>query len=189
MKIIINKDTGIPMFPQDQMMLVPALKDCYRHFGLHGLHYAVLWGWEGSPYKTLVDEIERDVVCYDALRVVDLYDVVKGKLAKPDKVTQNMYENVFIKKAVEAINNIAPVPQLQLRNYYLTQIAKYRKNADDIIFKPSDAKAFKDQTSTHASIMTSIRTMTKTVAEIDKEMEEAFKLEKVMTLDMLISNT
>lgn len=179
------------MFPLDQMLMDPACKDCYDKFGIHGMHYAVLFGWDGSPYKTKTDEDQRHDLVYSSVKHMDLYDTMKNKmvLAQNAKITQIVKDNVFVKKAIAVINTLARIPALEMRNYYFQQMDSLKKQADKIKYKdgadPGDVKKTAD---TQALFMNQIRAMEKAIDEIDKKLEAMFYQEKHVDLYDLIQN-
>jgi hypothetical protein len=175
------------VFLQDQIMMVPAIKECYRHWGLHGLHYAVLFGWQGSPYLTELDPEKRDILAYDAVRNTELYDYAKEKMAKPDKVTKQMYQNVFVKRAIEAFNALAPVPQLHSRNYFGKQIVNIRKQLEQLKFDTDDVALLQKASKVYETLNKQMKDMNKEMKEIDAEINVMYQAEKLVTLDMLIA--
>lgn len=193
MKILINKETGIPMFPLDQLLMDPAIKSCYDKFGVHGLHYAVLFGWEGSPYKTKTDVEQRHQLVYDSVRHLELYDTMKNKLISPtyNKMIPNMYVNPFVIKAIEVINTLARIPVLEMRNYYLIQLDLLKKQASEIKFgkkEKEDPVQLKKTADTQALFMTQIQKIQKAIDEIDERIEKMFHQEKHVDLYDLIKS-
>jgi len=185
MKISIQKETGTPMFMLDQLLLNSTVKECYKHFGIHGLHYAILFGWTGSPYRSKADIEERDMLAYDAVKSTELYDTVKGKIAKSDKLTRHMYKNPFIKQAINTINELAKVPILELRYFFVKEIDILKQQIENVKWD-KDATTLKKQVDTHKIIMESIKNMTKEIESIDAKIEEKFKIEKYPSLNDLI---
>lgn len=176
------------MFPIEQMLMIPDCHTCYKNYGIHGLYYAILFGWAGSPYRNKTNEEERDTTVYDAIRLTEIFDYNKGKMAKPDKTHREMYKNPHIKKAIQAIIQHARIPTLELRAYYTQQIDELMGHKSNIVYNPADAATFKKQLDTVTAINNAIESYTKTISGIDRELEQLFKVEKRGTLDLLMAN-
>ena len=185
MKIYFQKDTGTPIFMLDQLLMDSALKECYKHFGIHGLYYAILFGWNGSPYRSKTNIEERDQLAYDSVKTLEIFDSYKDKIAKPDKLTKDMYKNPFIKKAIETINELAKVPILELKYFFLKQIETLRLQIETVKWD-KDPTILKKQVDTHKGIMESIKKMTTEIEIIDAKIEEIFRNEKLPSLNDII---
>lgn len=188
MFIGINNQDGLPIFAVDQFMIIPAVRDCYRYYGIHGVYYAILFGWEGSPYRGKPDLNERNTLAYMAIKDVELYDPVKDRRVRASQkiYKDNMYENNYIKQCINAINSLVRTPMLEQRTYYLTQIDELRAQQKKMILDPTDAMNFKRQVDTNKSINQSIKEMTNEIEKIDIALVERFKIDKYLSLDQLI---
>ncbi|MCE7039229.1 hypothetical protein [Dyadobacter sp. CY312] len=188
MKIAINPDTGISMFALDQMLMVRELRECYKHYGIHGLHYTVLFGWDGSPYKNELDLELRDKFVYDDVYSDDLYDLSKGKFVDNKKSRhRDMYKNPFIMAAIKTINALAKVPQLELHSYYEEQIAELKIQAN-ISWKTGNTSELKAQAQAQNLLLANIKTLQKNQKEIADEIASTMKVQVVASLNDFIMN-
>jgi len=188
--IAINPETGSAMFPLNQMLMIQELKECYKYFGAHGLSYAVLFGWEGSPYKSEIKEEVRDKQVYDAVYSEDIYDINKKKYVLESNLKtriKEMYKNHFIIKAVKAINRAAPVPQLEMYHYYGEQIEKLKKEID--VVWDADIVKKQKQASTQNSQLKNINEMEKAQKAVKQQMSDVMRIQKIASLNDFIQNS
>lgn len=187
--IAINPDTGSAMFPLNQMLMIQELKECYKFFGVHGLTYAVLFGWEGSPYKGELNEEVRDKQVYDAVYSEDIFDINKKKYVLETNLKtriKEMYRNHFIIKAIKAINRTAPVPQLEMYHYYGEQIEALKKEID--VKWDADIVKKQKQASTQNSQLKNIAEMEKAQRSVKAEMTSVMRIQKIASLNDFIRN-
>lgn len=146
MRIFIDKETLIPRFPVDQIMMIGEFQTVYKQFGWQGIMYTILFGWQGSPYVNgTVKEDERDMMIMDHLDSTDIYDPVKEEfLTKWAKKAKDMYKLPAIKAGVKQINVLCPVALLELANFYDQESTNIKKAIKDIQYESDPEKNAKN---------------------------------------------
>lgn len=176
------------MFPLDQMLMVKELRECYKYYGIHGLHYAVLFGWEGSPYKNELDLSIRDKMVYDDVYADELYDMNKGAFVNNLKQRhREMYKAPMIMASIRALNLIARVPQIELNNYYEEQIATLKEQAN-MSWKAGNTRELKEQAQAQKLLLDNIKTLQKNQKEILDEIASTMKVQVVASLNDFMLN-
>lgn len=160
MRIAIDKD-DLPCFMIEQMWQHQELRAVYKSFGIAGIHYAILFGWEGSSFRRYnITDDERDKMVCDEVYKADLYDPRQDKYVncKPKKLA-NMYNVPMIKQAIERLNIVAKVPVLELANFYEVEIEKIKKKIGAITLSSTDQAVLAKETANRKLLIDSLKTM------------------------------
>lgn len=146
MRIFIDKETLIPQFPSDQLMMIGEFQTIYKQFGWQGVMYAILFGWQGSPYVNgTVNEEERDGLIMDHIENTDIYDPIKEKLVVNAHLkAKQMFKMPAIKAGIKLINQLCPVPLLELANFYEQESTNIKKAIKDITYETDPEKNAKN---------------------------------------------
>lgn len=89
--IKIDTETKEPVYYFEQGFMVKEYRDIYKKYGVHGVNYAILFGWMGSPYKDRDLEMRHKAV-YKASFDIKQYDPLLDA-----RVEYNGKENVETK--------------------------------------------------------------------------------------------
>lgn len=146
MKIFIDKETLIPQFPADQLMMIGEFQTIYKQFGWQGVMYTILFGWQGSPYVNgTVVEDERDGLIMDHIENTDIYDPLKAKFVTNSHLkAKKMYTMPAIKAGIKIINQVCPVQLLELANFFEQESTNIKKAIKDIAYETDAEKNAKN---------------------------------------------
>ncbi|MGG7664046.1 hypothetical protein [Dyadobacter sp. BHUBP1] len=175
MSIHIDPDTGSPVFILDQMMMVDELRAVYHRYGIHGIYYAVLFCWAGSPFASLTDQAERhEAVCRQVYRSV-YYDPIKQDDVRRERLrSPRQYEQEDMVAAFRRISELARVPVLEEKLLYLGMLDRI-KVALSVEFNPLDFKKAKEATEVQKNLLANSKA-------VSAALKEAMETERTMLL-------
>lgn len=188
MKIFIDKDTLMPLFAMDQMLMIDEFKVVYKQFGMQGIVYTVLFGWTGSPYvKSTIKEDERDILVMDNINNTDIYDPVKEKFVTNSHLkAKEMYQLPAVKIAIKRLNQLCPVQLLELSLFYEEQIINTKRSIKDI---DENSRTEKDpdkigkSVAAKSKLFTALESLTRQFDEIQKKIETTMQTQTEASLN------
>ena len=120
MTIYVNNDNGAPMFVLNQMMMIESIRSVYKRYGIHGIYYAVLFGWQGSPFASLTSESMRDEnVCREVYGNTYYDPNIKELVSMENYQVKEQYLQDDMRSAIQSINELARIPILEEKALYL----------------------------------------------------------------------
>lgn len=140
MTIHVDTQTGAPIFVLNQMMMLSSIRDVYKKYGIHGIYYAVLFGWSGSPFASLTNDSIRDENVVKEVYGSKYYDPVqKEEIASEPFSCKEQYKQQDMKAAIKMITSLARVPIIEERNLFLKLLDRnqedLKKEAEPTDFK------------------------------------------------------
>lgn len=125
--MLISVKEGVPYFIFDQILLVKEIRDLFKVYEDGSIHYAILFGWDGSPFKSIDDEkIRHEAVMLEIKNGDWIMDCPKLDSSK------KIYEKDVLKAAVAKINQLAPLLYLKNAAYYSSEIQNSRKMLEEL---------------------------------------------------------
>jgi len=114
----IDPVSGAPLFVLDQMMMTGAVNNVYKRYGIHGIYYAVLFGWPGSPFASITSNEERDKLVFEEVYNRTYYDMIRKEEIAPksNDYFRDQYTRADMKKAIDVIAKLARVPVIEEKN-------------------------------------------------------------------------
>lgn len=172
MTIYINTDTGAPMFVISQMMMIDSLREVYKRYGIHGIYYAVLFGWAGSPFASLTKESMRDEnVCREVYGST-YYDPNKKELVTIENYQiKEQYLQDDMRAAIKIINELARVPIIEEKNLFLKLLDRNKEDLEREAH-PQDLKGKIDIESNKKPLIENRQRMNKMLEEVLKKEKE-----------------
>lgn len=172
MTIYVNTDTGAPMFVLGQMMQIESLRVVYKKYGIHGIYYAVLFGWAGSPFATLTKDSLRDEnVCREVYGSTYYDPNTKELVTMENYQVKDQYLQDDMRLAIKTINELARVPIIEERNLYLKLLDRNKEDLEREAH-PQDTKGKIDIEANKVKLITNRQTMNKMLEEVQKKEKE-----------------
>ena len=189
MIIHIDSQTGSPVFVLNQMMMLDALRIVYHKYGIHGIHYAVLFGWQGSPFAMITDDDARDGYVVREVYNSTYYDPIDKQSKKMENFsTKDQYKQEDMKNAIKIINELAPVPVIQNKLFYLKLLDKNKVALDQDDINPANKKGIADQAKNQELLLKNRNLLDKTLNEmLEREKELLMKSDPKTSLDDFIT--
>ena len=188
MTLFWDNEMGQPIFMLDQLTMHLTVNTVYKHFGVHGILYAICFYWEGSPYVSGEDDLERRhlQVLSNTCRI-EQFDIFRNEMMNPPtKSNQPHYQNANILQAGKDLNILAAVPELAQARWNRIQIEQLRKKAE-INWTIVEDKELKDKLAIQKAVLANIADMEKTYNANLAAIKDKMKKEVSSSLDIFIS--
>ena len=182
MIIIIDRETRIPMFSIEQMLMMKETRECYLEYGIHGLYYCVLFGWKGSPYFSVVDENKRDEMVSEDVMSMQYYDPNEGKtITRPQWKHEKMYTSKLIVNAIKKIEEVTPSALIDDYNYF-EKLRENIKEEASIEWDPDPTIKAK-QATMQKVFLDNLEKLRASQLDILQQIEDMFKLNKLASIN------
>lgn len=136
MIIHVDPDSGSPLFVMDQIMMIRSLNTIYHKYGIHGIYYAVFFGWSGSPFATITNEEEKHDLIAAEVYGKPYYDPIQKEEVSQEKLrNKDQYKKPDMQEAIQIIGRLARVPVLEDKISYLRWLDDNTKAMDQPINK------------------------------------------------------
>lgn len=188
MIIHIDPKSGSPIFILGQMNMISSLRAVYEKYGIHGIYYAVLFGWPGSPYASVTDEEQRDAYVVKEVYGNTYYDSIrKEQITIEDFSVKEQYKAHDMAEAMKVIYDLARVPVIENRLLYLRLLDR-NKLALDVEFHPDNHKGNNEMAGGQKVLLSNRTILEKNLNEtMEREKEILMKSDPKMSLDDFIN--
>lgn len=188
MIIHVDTTTGSPLFVMDQMMMIGAIRDVYNKYGIHGIYYAVLFGWPGSPFYSVISEPARDELVVQEVYGTKYYDPVQKEEILTERFScKEQFNQSDMKLAIQSINSLAPVPVLE-EKYLYTRLLEINKSGLERQADPQDYKGQTEIAKAQKELFSSRKTLNAFLDEVHKkEKDILLKSDPQMSLSDFIN--
>jgi hypothetical protein len=188
--MIISIKNGQPYFMFDQLMLVREIRELHRQYEDGSIHYAILFGWDGSPFKAIDDPKSRhESVMAEIKHGGWVLECPKLEAAK------KLWERDAVIAAIEVINKMAKLRHISKAAFYQNELSKvkemlntisdYGKNqkkssvgpdgVKTVVSNETESKDLKDIANTRTVLLKQIKDLEKDyedeMASVKKKME------------------
>lgn len=177
------------MFPVEQLLMVSAVQKMYSMYGIHGLYYAIYFGWEGSPFRSIEDKQERSERVMAEIFEQEYWDPSKKKHVPCSKMHSKknpFFQEHTMKPAIEAINSLAPVPQIESYNFLESQIHNLRKEMSKVKVDQNDPNKLSVQMKNLQTLLGNIKDMEKLRDQAMEEISSVMKEQEMCSLNDFI---
>jgi len=188
MIIHIDVATGSPLFVVDQMTMISSIRQVYQKYGIHGIYYAVLYGWVGSPFYSITVEADRNKMVTREVYAGEYFDPVQKKQILPSEqyTCEDQYLQPEMREAIGMINSLARIPVVEDRVLY-QKLLDQNKASLERQAAPDDYKGQTEIIKSHPDLFKNRKSLTQMIDEaLKKEKEILAKSDPQISLNDFI---